>query len=391
MTEDHKYCAYPFYEIYSDNASRYRLCCFATTNKTIKKYDALNTLPFEYFLSEEMEQIRQDMVEGKRVHGCEHCYNLEDRGRPSPRISKYNVKFPPTADVDKIDLKLRIGGSHCNLGCYMCIPVNSSYRRMELKQSGIDQMWKAKKGSGADPNDLIPGIGFSFDDDPKNVSTRRFDEIVDNIIENIDRVGNIKFIGGEPIIIPRMWDIIDRIPNDKAKDISVTFQTNLTNLHYKNHSVFDIRNKFKKLEMHVSADHYGDKLSWVRYPIDVKQFEKNLVDAYDMLSGIACTTGILNILDLYEIRDYYKDNFNLRVDFNNVVTNPVTLSCKNLKDKEELLEKYSGKEFEMVYNELLKDRDEREAQQGYFYCLKLSQHRKTNFPEMFSDVAQKIL
>lgn len=391
MNFEHKYCAYPFYEIYSDNSSRYRLCCFATTNKTIKKYDALNTLPFDYFLSDEMEQIRQDLVEGKRVHGCETCYKLEDAGRPSPRLSKYNVKFPPIADVDKIDLKLRIGGSHCNLGCYMCIPVNSSYRRMELKQSGIDKDWKNAKGSGADKEELIPGIGYSFDDDPKNVSSRRFDEIVDNIIDNIDRVGNIKFIGGEPIIIPRMWDIIDKIPNDKAKDITITFQTNLTNLHYKNHNVFDIKSKFKDLTMHVSADHFGERLKWIRYPIDLEQFEQNLMDAHDLLSGIAVTTGILNIFDLQEIEEYYKNNFGLRVDFNNVVTNPPMLSCKNLNNKELFLEKYVAKEYEMVYNELLKDRDAQEAQQGYYYLLKLSKHRNIDFQKIFPHVAQEIL
>ena len=391
MSFDHKYCAYPFYEIYSDNASRYRLCCFASQNHTIKKYNAMNTLPFDYFLSDEMEQIRQDLVEGKRVHGCETCYKLEDQGRPSPRTSKYNVKFPPAADVDKIDLKLRIGGSHCNLGCYMCIPYNSSYRRMELKQSGIDKLWKKAEGSGYDKEELVPGIGYSFDDSPKNVSSNRFNEIVDNIIDNIDKVGNIKFIGGEPIIIPRMWEIIDRIPNDKAKNINITFQTNLTNLHYKNHSIFDIKDKFKTLLMHVSADHYGERLSWIRYPIDIKQFEKNLVDAYDMLSGIAVTTGILNIFDLEEIKNYYSEKFNLKCDFNNVVSNPIMLSCKNLKNKEKLLEKYVGKEYEMVYNELLKDRNDEEAQQGYYYCVNLSKHRNIDFQKIFPHVASEIL
>ena len=89
---ENKYCAYPFNEIYSDNASRYRLCCFAKVNKTIEKYNAINTLPFDYFMSDEMEQIRQDMMEGKRIHGCEYCYKLEDAGKPSPRTTKYNEK-----------------------------------------------------------------------------------------------------------------------------------------------------------------------------------------------------------------------------------------------------------------------------------------------------------
>jgi organic radical activating enzyme len=342
-------------------------------------------------MSDEMEQIRQDMMEGKRVQGCEYCYKLEDAGKPSPRTAKYNEKFRHKAHVEKIDLKLRIGGSHCNLGCYMCIPYNSSFRRQELKQSGIDSLWKNAKGSSLNEDELVPGIGYSFDDSPKNVSMRRFDEIVDNIIENIDRVNSIKFIGGEPVIIPRMWEIMDRIPDEAAKNIHVTFQTNLTKLNYGNYSVFDIPNKFKSLLMSVSADHYGEKLKWIRYPIDVEEFERNLKDAKNLLTGIACSVSLLNVNDLFEIRDYYRDNFGIETYFHNIVVNPPMLSAKNAKNKDELLEKYTGKDFEMLRGELTKDFDEKELEQGLNYCLSLSKYRKIDFWKVFEDVADKIL
>lgn len=376
---ENKYCAYPFNEIYSDNASKYRLCCFATKNKSIEKYNAINTLPFDYFMSDEMEQIRQDMMEGKRVQGCEYCYKLEDAGKLSPRTEKYNKYYKQKSTVDKIDLKLRIGGSHCNLGCYMCIPYNSSFRRQELKESGIDKLWKNKE-------EPVPGIGYSFDDSPKNLGTKRFDEIVDNIIQNIDKVNSIRFIGGEPVIISRMWEIMDRIPDENAKDITIRFQSNLTKLHYKNYSVFDITNKFKSLSIDVSADHYQKKLSWIRYPIDVEEFERNLKEAHHIISGIDCTVSILNVNDLTEIYNYYKDNFNLTVNFETVVTNPSMLSCKNIKNKQELLDKYSDVMYDMVKGELSKEYNEEEYQQAINYCLSLSKHRNINFKSIF-DVA----
>ena len=64
---------------------------------------------------------------------------------------------------------------------------------------------------------------------------------------------------------------------------------------------------------------------------------------------------------------------------------------KNLKNKEELLDKYVGKKYEMVYNELLKDRDDEEAQQGYFYCINLSKHRNIDFQKIFPHVATEVL
>ena len=56
------YCAAAFTQIYADNASRYRLCCHANVNPDIIKYNTNNCNPFEYFLSDEMEQIRDDML-----------------------------------------------------------------------------------------------------------------------------------------------------------------------------------------------------------------------------------------------------------------------------------------------------------------------------------------
>lgn len=369
------YCAYPFNEIYSDNSSIYRLCCFAKPNKTLQKYNVQNTLPFDYFMSEEMEDIRQQFLEGVEVKGCEYCWKLEKNNRPSPRTTKYAIKYPKVTEVDKVDLKLRIGGSNCNLGCYMCIPYNSSTRRLELKQSGADDIWKYT----------------DINSTPKNVSNKRFNEIIDDLLKNINRIRSIKFIGGEPILIDRMWKILDAVPNEYAQHINVTFQTNLTHLNYNNHNVFDIANKYNDLKMHVSADHYGERLGWIRYPIDVKLFEQNLKDAKDLISGIAVTTSILNIFDLHDIRDYYQDNFGLRVDLDNVVSEPKMLSCKNLLEKDKFLEKYVGDDTKMVYNELVKDRDDKEIQQGIMYCLKLSKHRNLDFWKIFPHVAKEII
>ena len=79
----------------------------------------------------------------------------------------------------------------------------------------------------------------------------------------------------------------------------------------------------------------------------------------------------------------------IEIYFHNVVANPTSLSCKNAKNKDELLEKYQGKDFEMVRGELTKDFDEKELKQGINYCLSLAKYRNIDFWEIFSDVANK--
>ena len=86
------YCAMPFKEIYADNAGRYKLCCHAKPMKELDKYRTKNTPPFKYFLSNEMEEVRNKMLSGEKIDSCKVCYRLEENGE-SYRTAKYRKKY----------------------------------------------------------------------------------------------------------------------------------------------------------------------------------------------------------------------------------------------------------------------------------------------------------
>ena len=135
------YCVKAFDEIYSDSANRYRLCCHAVVNKSISHMTTENTLPFDYFLSSQMEKIRDDMFEGKKIDGCEGCYKDEEINGHSHRTKFNEESNYNAADVTKVSTKLKNFGSRCNLGGYMCRPYDSSTRRQELKAAGLIDTW----------------------------------------------------------------------------------------------------------------------------------------------------------------------------------------------------------------------------------------------------------
>ena len=352
------YCAAAFTQIYADNASRYRLCCHANVNPDIIKYNTNNCNPFEYFLSDEMEQIRDDMLSGKKIAGCEECYKIEERGHKSWRQWKYNTIYDLRSDVHKVNLKLRIMGSYCNLGCYMCYPYNSSTRRVELNKNDID--WS------------------KYDEGFVSTSTKRYTETVQDILNNIALVERMNITGGEPLQLDRMWQLMEKIPDEHAQNITLTFDTNLTKLEYKNWNIWQLIDKFKAVELGVSCDHYGDKLAWIRYPIDVHKFEKNLYTMKEYISNINVTVSMLNILDLDEIEMYYKD-FN--TTFYGIVSAPEMLSIKNIFNKEELIKKY--KRFPMVVQELQKNSIDGFYEKGLDYCRKLNSQRNIDFNQLF--------
>jgi len=361
------FCPMAFKEIYTDNSGQYRLCCHAKQNNDLKKYNSSNTLPFEFFTSEEMENIRNDMFEGKLIDDCEVCYNLEKLTGKSHRILKQLEKYGYDTELKNIGLKLRINGSYCNLGCYMCHPYNSSTRRNELK-------------TVFGPNNKWQKDNFKF----KSLNKIEWKDAVADILKNINLIDRLHLTGGEPLLLPKMWELVELIPGKYAKDINLTFDTNLTKLNYKSYDINFLINKFKSVSFSVSCDHYGQKLAWMRYPINVSEFEENLVKSKHIISQLACTVSLLNINDLNEIESYYKNKFNLKMNFDCIVSWPKELSIRNLPEdkKNEYIEKYSHLSF--VVGELKKSPYKGDMlKEAEDYLDKLSTHRNFNWRDLW--------
>lgn len=366
------YCSAAFSHIYSNSSGHYKLCCYSYDHLSeLTKYNVDETPPFEFFLSDKMEDIRNKMLGGEYIPGCEKCYNIEKSGHQSPRQRRFNKKKILT-EVSEVELKLRIFGNHCNLSCYMCIPFNSSTRAKELKEMGIyDEISKGKNYEAS-------------------IRYKDWKVVEKNILDNMHLVETLHLTGGEPFLLPKHYDFLEKIPNEYAKNIILTYDTNLTVLEYKGRSVFDYISKFKEIKLSVSCDHYGKKLEWIRYPIDHLQFEENIKTVKSRkdnikIDAINVTTSILNVEELYDIRNYYLDKFDIECKFYNVVNTPLYLNVKNHPLKNELYEKYKDDfDMDLVCKNLKMDTDINEWNYGIDYIKKLDEHRGTNYKDLWS-------
>jgi MoaA/NifB/PqqE/SkfB family radical SAM enzyme len=366
------YCSAAFSHIYSNSSGKYKLCCYNSdaTSET-GNYDVHTTSPFEFFLSTKMEDIRNRMLEGKKIGGCKKCYDIEKMGHQSPRERRFNKRKILT-EVGEVELKLRVFGNHCNLSCYMCIPFNSSTRAKELKEIGIyDEISKGK-------------------DYEASIKYKDWKLVEKNILDHIHLVEVLHITGGEPFLLPKHYEFLKKIPDQYAKNIILTYDTNLTVLEYKGQSVFDYADKFKEIKLGVSCDHFGEKLEWIRYPINYEQFENNIRTVQSTknknisISALNVTTSILNVEDLYEIREYYLNNFNIECKFYNVVNTPLYLNIKNHPLKNELYEKYKHDfAFDLVCKNLKMQTDIKQWNYGLDYLTKLDQHRNTDYKKFW--------
>ena len=316
-----------------------------------------------------MNEIREKMLNGEKNPLCITCYKHEESVGHSHRTKLITDKLMPT-EVGKISIKLRMYGNYCNLSCVMCHPHNSTTKANELKTSGLgDIFWSLSNPYGGN-------------------TYKQWEETKKDILDHIHLIDEFHLTGGEPLLLPKHWELIMEISDDMAKNISLTYDTNFTSLKYRNHSIYDLVDKFKKVNFNVSCDHYKDKLSFIRYPIDVESFENNLMEAKEHIGELSCTVFILNVADVIEIKNYYRENFDIKVKTPSTVHSPMILNVRHLPDdiKNSLIEKYSNLDGGGNFiTELHKTRNNAQFRKGLIYLWGMALHRKMDIKKLWPE------
>jgi MoaA/NifB/PqqE/SkfB family radical SAM enzyme len=378
MNKDNKsYCPLAFNEIFSHNSGNYSICCWANQDdEQFLKHKTKEQSPFEFFNSDTMKNVREKMLKGEKIKACQNCYDEEKNIGYSIRtyqIEKNKNNLP--LKVDKVNLKLRVFGNYCNLSCVMCHPYNSSSRKIELEKSNTKQYFSKSQFYG----------GNTF---------TQWSNVKKDILKNINSVNSIHLTGGEPLQSPQHWEfLMKEISNENAKNIDLYYDTNLSELHYKNNSVFDLITKYKNVKFGVSCDQYGDKLHFARYPINVDKFENNLMTVNKNILSLNCTVYLLNIFDLKDIKKYYFDNFKLKMSFPSYVRGPVMLSIKNLpiKIKSNLINEYKNFTKDSYFlSELHKTGSAKDFINGFNYLNSLGQYRNINWMKLWPEIVDSL-
>ena len=260
----------------------------------------------EVWNSDSMKQIRLQMLAGTIPNSCTKCFEEEHSGITSKRQWE-TVQWRERLDIDRIveqtdvdgslpveipyfDLRL---GNLCQLKCIMCSPHDSSswikdwklqypkYKTVELKQ---DQEWSRTY-------DYTWYQKGSFLDTMKHQSA--------NIKE-------LYFAGGEPLLIPEHYKILEyMVESGAAKNCVLRYNSNGLELPDK---LFELWNHFKEVRFNFSVDAVGDRNNYIRYPSNWDTVVQNLHKLDNtpdnIIVNIACAVQLLNILYLPELAQW---------------------------------------------------------------------------------------
>ena len=246
----------------------------------------------QYWQSSQLQNIQKNMLENKRDSGCSICWKKEDRGFSSLRQHSNQIYAKELNQIknglvpkEPMYLDLRLGNL-CNLKCRMCISEWSSQIAGEILDN---------------PNE-----------DWIDTPTQKVIGLDNDSWETIERwipyVKRVFMTGGEPTIIKRNLDYIDKIiDSGHAKEVELIFTTNATNINKK---FIEKSKKFKSVSFNVSIDATGELANYIRNPSDWNTIEKNMNLLYDSGMGVSFNTTIqwLNMTRLDEIFNFLKQS-----------------------------------------------------------------------------------
>jgi MoaA/NifB/PqqE/SkfB family radical SAM enzyme len=256
--------------------------------------------------------IAATLDNGIRHTGCQECWNAEDSGNQSPRQTWNKLIGEVPTLPDQPQVLIIKPGNTCNFACRMCNPETSS-------------SWY-KDGYKLDN----PGVPFNQYTHKFEIIRNSFNpsnlELWTTLKQWIAEFKVIAIFGGEPFLIPALFDLLDHaVKIGAAQDITLSLHTNASiyNVRY-----LEILSKFKLVKLNVSLDAVDpNQLTYIRHKLDYDQVVdnvkniKNFFDNYPNIElGITATITPLNVYYIDQIcQDLVKD-FGLEVGTNIVIT-----------------------------------------------------------------------
>jgi organic radical activating enzyme len=263
----------------------------STYNLGVDKLDTIYNSNF-------YKNLRQKMLDGEYIPGCETCYSNEKYGRESRRLINNDLfsdqNFTDTQAELKIQyLDIRLG-NQCNLKCRMCSPANSSMIEEEFIQNPLPVLDRFYL-----KNEITVKDWFE---------TETFD---DNVNPQISNLVTIYMTGGEPTLIKKNYDIMQRlIDTGQNSKVTLIINTNMTNTNYK---FYDLIKRFNKVIIQMSIDAIGDLATYIRYPTEFKTVDKTINDLLSLGNNITLRAGpviqVLNLNKLVDMFEYF-ESFN---------------------------------------------------------------------------------
>jgi radical SAM protein with 4Fe4S-binding SPASM domain len=317
LTESKTFCMYPWIHIHAYPTGDAYPCCMSNMKHRIGNTRE-NTLE-EIWNSPGLREIRVNMLNEQASPACHNCYEKEQAGFFSGRMSAnkhhgHHVdKVANTAadgTVDEFQMiywDIRFSNL-CNLKCRSCGHIFSS-------------QWYQDQTA-------LAGSEWAKQNQVLNYAGRHKTDIWEQLIPHLDYVEQIYFAGGEPLLMEEHYNILEELERRGRFDVRLIYNTNFTHTKLKDRTVFDYWKKFKSVSVGASLDDMGARGEYIRKGTvwaDVEANRRQMLEICPEVDFyISPTLSIMNANNICEFHRYMVDQGLIRpADLNvNVLQDP---------------------------------------------------------------------
>jgi radical SAM protein with 4Fe4S-binding SPASM domain len=360
-------CPLPWRHLEVGPSGEIRPCCVYTDNVGHVKNDSLKNT----FNNRALQNLRQELLSGKRSSGCNKCWENEKNGLTSNR--HYHMRMLKkellTKDLDNpaiksLDIK---PGNTCNFKCRICSPVYSSLYAQEVKSNtGIS----------------IESFNWAESDS----------RVIDEIVELLPTLTNIDMYGGEPFLIKPLLRVVKQaVDQHRAPHIRLHYNSNGSVYP---ETLIEYWKKFNHVDIQFSIDNIGNRFelerggSWQQVDSNIKKLIA--LDLPNVKISVMPAISIMNVFYLDSVLQWANDlGLAINVQY---VTRPSEFDLKNLTAdaKKLIVEKFQHHPWPEMKNILsyIMSIPDSDGQEFLKLCRHFDMLRNQNFAETHTELAK---
>ena len=298
LTESKTFCMLPWTHMHAFPDGRVYPCCLAEYFHPIG--DLRKNTMEEVWNQTGYRTIRINMLKDEPSVQCTKCYEQEEHGAFSMRNDSNRNYGHLIKEVNQTqsdgthpEFKIRYWdvrfSNLCNFSCRSCGPIFSSNWYNDHVR-----LYNRK-----------PDV-LGRDMARVEYTTGNEDSMIEQMLPHIPYLEQVYFAGGEPLIMKEHYFMLEKLIELGKTDVRIQYNTNFSELHYKDKHVFEYWKHFKNISVGASLDASGARAELMRRGTDWQQAVSNRqrmkvevphVDFY--VSATVSAMNVLHVLDFH--------------------------------------------------------------------------------------------
>lgn len=298
LTESKTFCMLPWMHMHAFPDGRAYPCCLSNYWHPVG--NLRNNTMVEVWNQDAYKTMRRNMLEDKPCKECTKCYEQEEHGAFSMRndsnrnyghhIGEVENTLP---DGTHLDFKIRYWdvrfSNLCNFSCRTCGPIFSS----NWYNDHVKMFNRKPDVLGRE----MERVEYTAGDE---------DTMIEQMLPHIPYLEQVYFAGGEPLIMKEHYFMLEKLIEHNKTDVRIQYNTNFSEMRFKDKHVFDYWQHFKNVNVGASLDASGDRAELMRKGTVWKQTIDNRrrmmqevphVDFY--VSATVSVMNVLHVLDFH--------------------------------------------------------------------------------------------